>query len=121
MKTLTIEEKEQMLLDKLPAVMAEAKRLGATVAVMRDGEDWFARCARSWADPDRFSNSLRFTFASAVWAGDCDVIINRRTAGIIAEISWSSTNRTVAMAVATVANYQKAIELAAYCEAVLNW
>lgn len=36
------------------------------------------------------------------------------------EIGWSSTNRTVAQATATLANYQKALALAAEVEAVIQ-
>ena len=66
--------------------------------------------------------SLRFCFKSPVWGGECETEFSFNGDGQPrpAEVSWSSTGRTVAMAVATIAIYQKAIELAAFGEAVLN-
>ena len=64
---------------------------------------------------------------SPIWGGDVDVSVKFTQSsfafkGIVAtcSITWSSTGRNLAMSMAAVSSYQKAIELVAFIEALFR-
>ncbi len=59
-----------------------------------------------------------------VWGGEATVMVDESTHGetvsYTIKISWSSTRRTIAMAAATLQNYQRALSLAAHLQAAID-
>ena len=118
-KTITNEERAEQISMKLAAVATEAKRLGA------EFQEEKLMGLVDLSMKNLWIGSEYFRFRSKVWGGEVDVQFalkdsGRSPYGIAADVmvSWSSTGRSVAMAVATVALYQRAIEFAAYAEAI---
>lgn len=76
---------------------------------------------------------LHIEFTNGIWADSGELYVKESYAGLIGEgterqqtltyvvqVNWSSTHRSVANALTALANYQKAIELAAKVEALVE-
>lgn len=126
-RPMTKEERATTMATFQLAIVAEALRLGGTV---REGDlPAFAQAADRVSDDKDllFGSSIDVAFNIPVWGGECHVYIRLRKTevtspfgiGATTKISWSSTERNVPTALTAVGLYHKAIELAAFVEALM--
>lgn len=107
--------------DALAALNTEGKRLGFTPY---SSMSYDIAEIRTMEGPNR--TTLHFKHAIGLaWAHTVDVTLHvsvdaNQQLECSAEISWSSTGRSVSMAVASVALYQRAIEFAALAECIMT-
>jgi hypothetical protein len=116
-KTKTIEELREELVVAVSWVDKTAEKIGFWLP--NQPLDDFVKSVKEGG----WRQTRCYRYDTPVWGGECTVELNVYVSdGLHAavEISWSSTHRSVAMSVAAVSGYQKAIELAALAEATIN-
>lgn len=119
----TNEERDKFVEERARAIWQEAERRGFRISNERTEDEmasgWVV-AAKEW------SGSTYFHIESPVWAAKANVIakVNRCKSSmpgsfsVEVEIGWSSCGRGVASALVAVDLYRKAIEFAAFIEAV---
>lgn len=65
-----------------------------------------------------FGGGESFVFKSPVWGGECSLYIKPKNMSV--ELTWSSTTRSIPMALAAINNYRKALDIAAEIQGLFD-